>query len=128
MTTRPETTPWARVAVQRAHAAIAPYVRSNTQLSLDTVKRYLELGADAGLTIAETLSIVERAQEENRRPDEELELLAELQSFAPEDITPEEVKMLRDDIAEALARAMVRYVARKACEAAVAQGEEADRG
>lgn len=126
MTTRPETTPWARDAARRAHVAIAREVWRETPFDINDIYYYLDLGADAGLTIAETLSVVDRALGENRRPDEELERLAALQSFAPEDITPEEVRLLQDDITEVLARAMVRYLARKAREAVEAHGEETD--
>lgn len=76
MSGRIQTTPWARHEARQAHRFAARSLSRDTPFSIEDLTHYLDRGADAGLTIAETLTVVERAGAENRRPDDELALLA----------------------------------------------------
>lgn len=116
MTARIKTTERARFRARQAHRSLARSLSRDNPFAIDDLARYLDLGADAGLTIAETLTVVERAAAENRRPDEELSAMLRADLPADIDLTPEEQEAMLQDVVDAVARAMVRWVARKAME------------
>lgn len=73
---RIQTTPWARNAARRAHLAIARELAPETPFSIGDLAYFLDQGATGGLTMAETLAVVEAAMKTNRHPSDDLARLA----------------------------------------------------